>query len=106
MAKTSPTQRSLQLLRDQGYLAEVTERWNPHARVRHDLFGFVDVLAIRDAEVLAVQATSRSNVAARVTKITEHANLAALRAAGIRIVVHGWGKLASRRWECRVVDVS
>ena len=103
---TSPTQRSLQKLRADGYLAEVVERWNPHARVRHDLFGFVDVIAVRDSEVLAVQATSRSNVAARVTKIAEHENLAAVRKAGIRIEVHGWAKMANGRHEVRVVDVS
>jgi carbonic anhydrase len=102
----SPTQRTLDKLRSAGYIAEVVERWNPHARVRHDLFGFVDVLAVRDGEVLAVQATSRSNVAARVIKVAEHPNVGAVRKAGIRIEVHGWAKMAGGRWDCRVVDCS
>lgn len=102
----SPTARSLARLRADGWLAEVVERWNPHARVRNDLFGFIDVLAIRGGEVLGVQATSRDNVAARVAKIGDHANVGAVRKAGIRLEVHGWGKMASGRWECLVLDVS
>ena len=102
-----PTQRSLELLRKQGYLVGVVERWNQHAGIRQDLFGFVDLVAVRErGETLAVQACSRSNVAARVHKIADHPNVAALRKAGWRIVVHGWAKLASGRWEVREVDCS
>ena len=43
---SSPTQRSLKLLRDEGYTAQVVERWNPHARVRQDLFGVIDTAAM------------------------------------------------------------
>jgi len=103
---TSPTQRTLKRLRDAGYLAEVGEHWNPHAKVRNDLFGFGDVIGLREGEVLLVQATSGDNVAARVRKIADHANVSAVRKAGIRIEVHGWRKLASGRYECRVVDCS
>lgn len=102
----SPTQRSLAHLRSQGYLAEVVERWIPGANIRKDLFGFIDILAIRDNEVLGVQATSRDNVAARVAKIAEHENVAAVRKANIRIEVHGWGKMASGKYELRTVDAS
>lgn len=102
----TPTQRTLKHLRDAGYLAEVVERWIPGANIRRDLFGFVDVLAIRDGEVLGVQATSRDNVASRVSKIAEHPNVGQVRKAGIRLEVHGWGKMASGRWELRCVDVS
>jgi carbonic anhydrase len=53
-----------------------------------------------------LQSTSRSNVSKRVAKIAEHENLAAVRRAGIRVEVWGWSKLASGRWDCRVVDCS
>ena len=102
----SPTQRSLAKLRADGYLAAVVEHFNHVVRIRQDLFGFIDILAIRRGEVLGVQATSRSNVSSRVAKIADHPNVAAVREAGIRIEVHGWGKMASGKWECRVVDVS
>ena len=102
----TPTQRTLAHLRAEGYLAEVVERWIPRARRRHDLFGFVDVLAIRPGETLAVQTTSSSNVSARVRKIADHDNTADVRKAGWRIVVHGWRKNSAGRWVLRVVDVS
>lgn len=102
----TPTQRSLKHLRDQGYLAQVVEKWIPQARRRQDLYGFIDILAIRDNEVLGVQATSRSNVSSRVRKIAESPHIDAVRDAGIRIEVHGWGKMASGRYEVRVEDVS
>lgn len=101
----TPTQRSLAKLRADGYHCEIVEKWNPYARIRQDLWGFVDILAIREGEVLAVQVTSRGNVSARVNKITEHENLPIVRKAGIRIEVHGWGKLKAG-WDCRVVDLS
>lgn len=103
---SSPTQRSLAHLRDGGWLAQVVERWNPHARVRNDLFGFIDILAIRDGQTLGVQATSGTNVAARVRKIAEAQHVGAVRAAGWRLEVHGWRKNAAGRWVLRVEDVS
>lgn len=102
----SPTARTLAKLRKEGWLAWVVEKWIPQTQQRSDLFGFIDVLAIRGDETLAVQSTSRSNVSGRVKKITEHENVEAVRAAGWAIHVHGWGKMANGRWECRVVDMS
>lgn len=103
----TPTQRTLKKLREEGYTAEVVEKRIPRMMITKDLFGFIDVIAIRDGETLAVQTTSGNNVAARIRKIADNPNLAAVRAAGWGIHVHGWRKLkSSRRWECRVVDVS
>lgn len=103
---TTPTQRSLKYLRDQGFTVAVTEHWNAFARIRQDLFGFIDLLALRGDETLAVQTTSYSNVSARVKKITEHENLANVRKAGWGISVHGWHKSKSGKWEVRIVDMS
>lgn len=102
---TSPTQRSLKYLRDAGWLAWVVEKWIPQARKRSDLWGIADILAIRGADILAVQTTSDSNVSARVKKIRDHENTPFVRKAGIAIHVHGWKK-AGTRWSVRVVDVS
>lgn len=102
----SPTQRSLKHLRDQGYLADVVEKWIPRANIRKDLYGFIDILCLRDTEILAVQATSASNVAARLKKIRDHENLGAVRKAGISIKIHGWGKNAKGRYVLREVDIS
>lgn len=99
----SPMQRSLQKLREDGYACFITEHF---ARgLRHDLFGWCDILCLRENEVLAVQVTSRGNVAARVKKITESDTLPSVRKSGIRVVVHGWGKMKAG-WSLREVDLS
>jgi hypothetical protein len=106
-AKKSPTSRSLEYLRKCGYpLVQVVERWNMHARVRIDLFGIIDIVAIDcEGETFGIQATSGDNVAARVTKIAESDALAVCLKAGWRIVVHGWRKNAAGRWTLREVEM-
>lgn len=96
-AGLSPTQLSLKWLRDSGWTAEVVERWNPHARIRQDLFGFIDIIAIRRYETLAVQCTSVDGVSARLKKIRESPYLPLVRDACWSIVVHGWEK-KNNRW--------
>ncbi len=102
----TPTQRTLSEMRKRGYVAAITERWNPFAKIRQDLFGIVDVICLGDNEVVAVQTTSGSNVASRVTKIAESDKTPALRKAGVRILVHGWRKNAAGKWTLREVDCS
>ena len=102
---STPTQRTLKHLRAAGYgLVQVVERWNPHARVRQDLYGCIDVLAV-GSDIVGVQATSGSNVAARVRKLTDSPALPVLRKAGVRVLVHGWRKVRGR-WRLREVDLS
>ncbi len=101
----TPSARSVKALTDDGYLVWNVERWLPWCKKRIDLYGFIDLLAIRGEEILGIQATSDSNVSSRVNKITDHENLAAVRKAGIRIEVHGWRK-KGKEWICRKVDLS
>lgn len=103
--KTSPTQRTLAELRKRGYLAAVVEKWNPHAMIRQDLFGLIDVIGVKDSETIAVQSTSGAHVADRIQKIADSDKTPILRAAGWRILVHGWRKIAGR-WTLREVDCS
>ena len=103
---SSPTKRSLDYLRKLGWQAEVTEKWNPHARIRQDLFGFVDILAVMGEQTLAVQTTSSSNMAARVKKIADLDSVSAVRKAGWLIHVHGWRKNSKGRWVLRTEDIS
>lgn len=106
MAAKSPTQRSLEYLREQGYHCEVVEKWNSFTRQRKDLWGWCDILAIRKDEVLAVQVTSTSNVSARIKKIQDSDTVGFVRDAVIRIEVHGWSKKSNGRYEIRVEDIS
>ncbi|MBS0364922.1 MAG: hypothetical protein JSR67_03750 [Proteobacteria bacterium] len=102
---SSPTQRSLAEMRKRGYLCQVVEHWNPHVKIRQDLYGFVDILCVGEREVVAVQTTSRSGLSSRLKKIADHPNVAAVRRGGIRILVHGWWK-QNGRWYVREEDVS
>jgi hypothetical protein len=102
----TPTQRSLAKLRADGWTTAIVEHWNAHARIRQDLFGFIDILALRDGETLAVQATSGSSVAARVAKIAASETAPIVRKAGWRIEVWGWRKNAAGKHVLRVEDVS
>lgn len=108
--KTSPTQRSLKELRSRGYMVAVTERWNPFANIRQDLFGFIDLLAIRGDEVLAVQTTTAANVSARVKKLTElPAVLRWVASPTRRLVIHGWAKRGEKGkrklWTCNETPI-
>ena len=91
---TSPTTRSLALLRKEGYTAQVVERWNPYGKVRIDLFGFVDIITIKENEdgVTGVQTTSQSNVSKRLTKILCSYEAELWSATGNKILLHGWAK--------------
>lgn len=102
----SPTQRTLQHLRNLGYRAAVTEHWNPFARRRVDLYGFVDVLAVGMGSTIAVQCTSGSNVSSRVKKIADSDMTPILREAGWKIYVYGWRKGKNGRYTLRTVDCS
>lgn len=103
---SSPTSRSLETLRNAGYLVAVVEHWNPYARIRQDLFGIIDLLAIRPGETLAVQTTSKGNMSARAAKIAESEAIGTIRAAGWKIHIHGWAKGKDGKWAVKVQDVS
>lgn len=105
--KASPTQLTLRELRKDCNLVAVVERWNPHARIRQDLFGVIDVLALRGDQTIAVQSTSWANVSSRIRKIAESDSIAAIREAGWTVLVHGWRKSKkSNRYELKQIDIS
>jgi len=108
MTGKSPTVRSLELLRKDGWYAEVTEHYNSFTHRRHDLFGFSDIIALKDGErPMLIQTTSGSNLAARRTKILE-SPLFPLVYGSFDIALHGWRKLKVKRggkamrWEPKV----
>ena len=101
----TPTELTLKHLRAEGWTVAVVEKWNPHARIRQDLYGFIDILALKGSETLAVQATSYTNMSARIKKIAEIETVAAVREAGWTIWVIGWRKV-NNRWTHKIVDVS
>lgn len=102
----SPTAQSLKLLRGEGWTVAIVERWNPHAKIRQDLFGFCDLLCVRPGGgTMAVQTTTGDNFSKRMAKIALEPRAAICLAAGWKIEVHGWRKIGARgkrkTWECR-----
>lgn len=90
----TPTSRTLKLLRSEGKIVEVTERWNCFTRQRKDLFGFIDIIALDVNMTWGIQCTSTSNLKKRVDKIINECrdfSLAWL-SAGNKIEVIGWSK--------------
>lgn len=95
--RTSPTQRTLALLRSQGWRhVQVVEKFNRFAGVRQDLFGIIDILAIAPGHILGVQATSRDHVSHRLEKILESPAAPDWLDAGGMLVIHGWSKKGPR----------
>ena len=109
MAAT-PTQRTLEHARREGYTAAVVERWGPVSRKqpdgtfqlvpygkRHDLFGAIDIIAIHPGVgILGVQATSRSNHSARMTKAKAIPEIRQWLKCGGKFEVWSWAKTGLR----------
>lgn len=91
---SSPTQRSLQHCRKQGWTAGVVEKWNQFANVRQDLFGCIDIIVIDDLEQgpLAVQATSGTGHAARRKKSIAEPRLKLWLESPARFEVWSWSQ--------------
>lgn len=114
----SPTARSLSYLKKQGYIAQVVERWNPYAKVRIDLFGFIDIVAIdplREGHcsytgVTGVQTTSTGNMSKRIAKILGIPEAKVWLECGNRIIVQGWskkGKAGTRKlWTLKETEIT
>ncbi len=106
----SPTQRTLAWLREGGFEAGVVERHSTFSNKKHDLYGFIDIVAIDDGTTIGVQATSGSNVSKRVQKIVELPTARKWLACGNRKVwVVGWKKYAKaierKHWRPKLVEV-
>jgi hypothetical protein len=103
----SLTPRSTKYLEAEGWtIVETVERWIPRTNTRKDLFGFIDILAIRPGETLGVQVTDTLHQANRIDKIANHPNVDHVREAGWGIHVHGWMKNTKGRWVLTVTDIS
>ncbi len=100
---SSPTVRSLKLLRSEGYIAEVVER--RRGPVAKDLFGFIDIMAIHpDKGILAVQTTTASNLSVREKKCKAQPAYTDWLNWGYGLELHGWSKRGPRGkrklWGC------
>jgi len=120
MAKTTPTQRTLAELTRRGWTKQVVEKWNPHARVRQDLFGVIDVLAIDDdsdhkqwlgrSAFVGIQACAGSSHATRRAKILAEPRAKQWLYAGGRLEIWSFSKTGPRgkrkTWQLRVESIT
>ena len=107
----SPTKRALADLRSLGFVAQVVERFNPYAKVRQDLFGCIDIVAVREGcGILGVQACAGASHAARRAKSLAEPRLRAWLAAGGRFEVFSYAKRGGRgerkRWQLRREEIT
>ena len=93
----TPMQRSLSVLRGLGYVAWRVEHWNAFAKIRQDLFGFADILAIRvGSKHLLVQTCAASDGAKRRAKILANEHALTWLQTGGEISLHRWAKRGGR----------
>lgn len=92
----SPTSRTLQLLKKEGWTCQVVEKWVPQAFKRIDLFGCIDLLAVKGKVTLGIQATSSGNVSSRVSKSLDEPRLQIWLGAGNKFEVWGWSKKGAK----------
>ncbi len=112
----TPTARTKQWLQKQGWLVGITEKWNPHAKIRQDLFGFADLVAIPvDLDVgdefscsymgwseflvsppVFIQVTSGTNHAARRDKLLENENVRKVLKCCALVAIISWSKRGAK----------
>ena len=105
MTVVNHNQRVMKALRSEGYIVEVVERWDSFSRRRHDLFGFIDILAVGKGLTRAIQVTSRDNMSSRRKKMQEAPELAALAEAGWFVELWGYDK-PNRLWRLKIENVT
>ncbi len=102
---TSPTGRTLAYLRRAGYTPAVAERWIPRANVRKDLFGIIDIVAIKaGSPILGIQVTTAGNLSTRVAKARHCPALPTWLATGAAFELHGWRQVDGR-WRVKIVTL-
>ena len=109
----TPTARTLKALRDGGAVCEVVEHWNSFAKIRQDLFGCIDIIALHPGEsspgsIWGVQATSDDNHSKRRDKILASDKAVLWLRCGGRLTLWSWGLKGPagkrKRWTARVEE--
>jgi len=77
-------------------VCQVVERWNSFARIRQDLFNFIDIVCLGE-KIIGIQATSGSNHSRRREKILAEPKHKLWLEAGGKIVLASWSKYKVKR---------
>lgn len=76
--------------------AQVVEKWNPFAKIRQDLFGVIDIVALDGRSIIGIQCTSGSNHSARRKKIEASTVIPLWKQSGGVIKLISWHKVKNR----------
>lgn len=97
-------------MRDAGYTCGVVEKWNMHARIRQDLYGFIDLIAMGRGGIIGVQATTMAHKADHLDKIIAEPRAITWLRAGGRIQLWSWRKLKvkvnRKSWQADIQEVT
>lgn len=109
---TSPTSRTLKYYRDEGYTAQVVEKFITWTNRRVDLFGWIDIVAMKDGEkgLLGIQTTSLDHLTERIKKAKALPELELWLLTGNRALFIGWRKLKKpinrRFWQPDIREIT
>ena len=101
----TPTERTLAALKAKGCICGICERWIPRARIRKDLFGIIDIIALEPGRgIVGVQSTG-TDFANHNTKLTVEMaeNSIAWLEAGGHLELWGWRKVKMKRGGARMI---
>jgi hypothetical protein len=113
--KISYTQLTLRKLRDEGCVVDKVEKFNAYAGPfgrREDLFGFIDIIALRPGRIVGIQSTGPSGHADHKRKICACPYARDWIEAGGLIELWSWRKLAAKpggkalRWQPRIETIT
>lgn len=104
----TPTARTLKKLGEDGWTADLVERWIPRTVVTKDLYGFGDILAFRRDAVLIVQATTGGDAYRRINKIKAEPRAVLWANSHYRFIqVWGWRFLKrTGKWEPKITEIT
>ena len=97
---TTPTQRTLAALRDMGRVCAIVEKWNAYARIRQDMFGIIDIIALdRVRGVVGVQSCGTDFAGHHKKFINDRAQecIQWLETPGTVLELWGWRKVKVKR---------
>ena len=109
MAK--PTELTYKALRNLGIAYAKTEYWNPFARQKYDLFGFIDCIALMPKGIVAIQICGPGTLAAHRKAILKNPDAEQWLKSGGIINIYYWRKLKNKRgqklvvWKLKVEEI-
>ena len=108
----SNTSRTLNYIRQQGWIADKVEQFNPYAGrfgKRKDLFSVIDIIALGEGSIIGIQSCGQA-FSEHNQKILEEPNALKWLECGGRLLLIGWRKVKlsrgskALRWQPRIKE--